>query len=455
MQPSKKAIFSGYVAQALSIGYGILILPFMLGYLSPAEVAYWLIMLSFLGLVMVFDFGFSPTITRNIAYVMSGAEKLLAHGVYEDNMNELNIDNREANWRLFNQLLYTVKLLYRYIALIALIIFGTFGSWYVYIFLANNPVESGWVVWVIFLSGFILNLYFLYTYPTLMGMGKLYQANMVNIIMRVVWLIFAALGLWYFESILVMPVSYFLGVVVARVYAYYLINKHAILVRFEKSALFSIILPNAWRLGVVIFGAFLINKATIFFAGVYFQAELSASYMLSLQVLAVLIAVASVYFQMHIPELSRMQLAYNARKKKLYYKLISISLFIYIVSALMVLVFGNGILNFIGSEVGFLPLEIFSLLLFIGLLELNHTLAATYITTQNKVPFLWASILSGIAIVLFSIIIFAIYRVNELIWLILIQGSVQLAYNNWKWPYCVFKDLKDYDKRRYVAKHFT
>lgn len=437
MQPSKKAIISGYIAQALTIGYGLLILPFMLIYLSSAEVAYWLIMLSFLGLVMVFDFGFSPAITRNVAYVMAGASELQAQGVSDEMVSN------QPNWPLYGQLYKTVKQLYLQIALVALVLFGGLGTWYVSLFLSNTPVEHGWLVWELFFVGFIVNLYFLYTQPMLMGLGKIHQANMVNVIMRLLWLILSAIGLWLYESILVLPVAYVIGIMVARLYAFIVLNKEVLQITIvNTNDLMHILLPNAWRLGVVMLGAFLINKATIFIAGVYFDSEVSASYIVTLQVLAVIMAVSNVYFQMHVPQLSGLQLNTVIKRKILYYKLVLISLSIYVASSLLVLLLGNDILILLESSVNLLPSGLLLLVLLFGLLELHHSLAATYITTQNQIPFLWASILSGLAIVLLPLAVFKFSAESELLWLILIQGFVQLMYNNWKWPYIVYAGFK-------------
>ncbi|QAB15787.1 O-unit flippase-like protein [Hydrogenovibrio thermophilus] len=437
MKPSKKAITSGYVAQALNIGYGVLILPFMLVFLSPAEVSYWLVLLSFLGLVMVFDFGFSPTITRNVAYVMSGAQTLQAQGVCSTN------NSGEPNWKLFGQLYQTVKKLYFYIALIGLIVFGCFGTWYVNLFLDNNPIVYGWQVWLIFLIGFIFNLYFLFTQPLLMGIGSIYQANMTNIIMRGLWLLLSLVGLWWFETILVMPIAYLLGVFFARIYAYVVLNQKIVFIIFKKSRLLKVLLPNAWRLGVVMLGAFLINKATIFFAGIYFTADVSASYMITLQVLSVVMALSNVYFQMHIPQLSGMQLELVSSKKKLYYKLVLVSLLIYAFFAFGIMLFGDLALSLLSTDIVLLPISLLSLILFFGFLELHHSLAGMYITTLNEVPFVWSAVLSGSAIVGLIVFVFSYLKMDSMIWLILIQGLVQLAYNNWKWPLVVYKKLQE------------
>lgn len=70
-----------------------------------------------------------------------------------------------------------------------------------------------------------------------------------------------------------------------------------------------------------------------------------------------------------------------------------------------------------------------------------HSNAATFIATRNRIPFVKSSILSGIAIILISLIL--INFTNLELWSLLIsQAIVQLSYNNWKWPLEVNKELK-------------
>ena len=65
-----------YAAYLLSIGSNILILPFILYFLSPNEVGLWFTFLSIAMLANLVDFGFSPSILRNTSYIWSGAKEL-------------------------------------------------------------------------------------------------------------------------------------------------------------------------------------------------------------------------------------------------------------------------------------------------------------------------------------------------------------------------------------------
>jgi hypothetical protein len=60
---------------------------------------------------------------------------------------------------------------------------------------------------------------------------------------------------------------------------------------------------------------------------------------------------------------------------------------------------------------------------------------------DNTVPFVKASIISGIAIVVVSILSIKLTHLG-IIALILSQGIVQLAYNNWYWPVYVIRKEK-------------
>ena len=72
-------------------------------------------------------------------------------------------------------------------------------------------------------------------------------------------------------------------------------------------------------------------------------------------------------------------------------------------------------------------------------LEWNHSTFATLITLSNRVPFVKASILSGGAIVILSFLSVWLTPLG-ILGLILAQGMVQLAYNNWYWPQLVLQE---------------
>ena len=441
--PSKKAIIFGYISQGLNIGYGVLILPFILMYLSSEEVAYWFILLSFIGLTFVFDFGFSPTISRTVTYVVSGADK-----IQQDGFSYIEGAKGTIDWSLFHDVVRAVTKLYLIISFVALLLMVSFGSLYIYKFLGKTEITFGYETWWIFLIGFVLNLYYLRYGSILAGMGRIYEAHLTNVITRSTWLVLSVIGLYIYQDLLVLPISYLLGVVFGRLYSFVIFRKLTKdkVNRVERdSERFGIktLIPNSWRMGVVILGSFLINKATIFIGGLYLPVDEVASYALTLQVLAVLLGFSQVYFNSYIPMFSSLRIQSDKLKelKEKYYSILSKTLMIYVFISTVFIVFGAWGLSLIDSSVNLIATGLLLIVLLFGLLELNHTMAATFITTGNKVPFTLSAIISGLAIVLISIALLEFVS-TALYILIFVQGTVQLMYNNWKWPLIVYRDLK-------------
>lgn len=121
---TKNDIFWSYTAQLLNIGAGIFILPIILKKLSSAELGVWYVFLAIASLVALLDFGFLPTIQRNVSYVFSGVEELLEQGISEKKSNEIN-------YKLLKDIIETSKIIYRRISILILIFLSTLGSLYI------------------------------------------------------------------------------------------------------------------------------------------------------------------------------------------------------------------------------------------------------------------------------------------------------------------------------------
>lgn len=171
----------------------------------------------------------------------------------------------------------------------------------------------------------------------------------------------------------------------------------------------------------------------------YFGLETTANYGLTLQLFTLLIAVCSTAYQTLQPEINEACL-HNDNIRVI--QLISFgSIFnwlVYLIGFIFIILFGPKILEFLNVEVKLLSFE---LMVFMGIylfLENNHSMFASYITGQNKIPFMKASIISGIFVV--SLSMFSVtYTSLELLGLMIAQSLVQLCYNNWKWPLDIIK----------------
>ena len=103
---------------------------------------------------------------------------------------------------------------------------------------------------------------------------------------------------------------------------------------------------------------------------------------------------------------------------------------------------GDWALGLIKSDVSFLPASMLTLMLVISFLEHNHSVSASFIMADNKIPFFIPSLVSGAATILLLWIFLQFTDMG--VWgMILAPGIAQLAYQNWKWPSVVIKELKN------------
>ena len=79
-------------------------------------------------------------------------------------------------------------------------------------------------------------------------------------------------------------------------------------------------------------------------------------------------------------------------------------------------------------------------MLIINALEHNHAVSAGFIMADNKIPFFIPSLVSGAATIALLVLFLKPFGMG--MWgLILAPGIAQLAYQNWKWPSVVIKEL--------------
>ncbi len=114
---------------------------------------------------------------------------------------------------------------------------------------------------------------------------------------------------------------------------------------------------------------------------------------------------------------------------------------IFIAGTLAVVFLGEPALSLIRSKTHLPAASLCAVYLIIVALEGNHGLFATLITTKNEVPFVEAGLISGGVIALLTFLSLQFTSLG--LWgVVLIQGIVQLCYNNWYWPRWVLKDLE-------------
>jgi hypothetical protein len=118
---SKRDAVWSLIGTFLSMGVNFIMLPFILHFLDDDSVGFYYILTSLSGIVVMFDFGFSPSISRNMAYAWCGAKNLQKQG--GDVGNHI-----EPNYELMKAIVSTCKRIYFTISFFALLLCATLGS---------------------------------------------------------------------------------------------------------------------------------------------------------------------------------------------------------------------------------------------------------------------------------------------------------------------------------------
>ena len=441
----KREIIWSYAGTAFMIGAGVLLLPFILNKMPDETVGVWNIFQTITALVLLLDFGFKPTFARNISYIFSGVKSLQKDGV------EHTDSNANVDYGLLKGSLAAMKRFYQWIALAVFGLLLTAGTVYFYYILQKYSGDrmDAFIAWLLLIAINCYNLYTFYYDALLTGKGYVKQSQQINMLGQVVY-IGLAIGLIYAGFGLTAIVgSQFVSTIIRRYLTYkvfftaQLKEKLACVQAQEPKNILKAITPNAIKIGLTNLGGFCVNKSAILIGSAFLTLEQIACYGITIQVMDILARCASVFYQSYTPKLAQCRAENNLPQLKRYYLLCTGSLWaVFIIGGIAWIFLGEWALAFMNSQTHFVPIGMLCVMLLISALEHNHAVSAGFIMADNKIPFFIPSLLSGGATVILLFVFLYIFDFG--IWgLILAPGIAQLAYQNWKWPSVVIKELRN------------
>lgn len=445
MKITRNDIIWNYAGSLLNLGISILVLPFVLRILNSDELGLWYVFGSISALVSLLDFGFSPSIMRNIIYAWSGAKSLSKEGIPQMDTN------KKPNFELLSSLIKASKSIYFLITVLACIVLLLIGTPYIYklVRFKDNYFMTSWGIYSI---GVIINLYFSYWGPVLKGFGAIKEANQVQVFSKIIYLVFTIIGLNFGGGLIWLSFMYLISGLLVSIFSRVLFRFVSINCGFDKqesknldiNKILITIWPNAKKQGLVTLGAWLITRSTTLICSNYFGLEVTAQYGLSLQLLSFVGGFSGLLFNSYIPEIASTKLNGDfTRYKTLFSRSLFIQWLVSIIGILSIIYFVPFGLSLIKSNSRLLPNPILLILSIVLFLEWNHSTFAGLITLSNKVPFVKSSLLSGFAITISSLCL-AEYTNFGIFGLIIAQGIVQISYNNWYWPryICIENKMK-------------
>lgn len=439
----KREIAWSYAGTAFMIGAGVILLPFILHKMPQETVGIWNIFQAITALVMLLDFGFRPTFARNISYIFSGVKALQRDGVAH------TTSESAVDYSLLKGTLTAMKRFYRWMALAVFGLLATAGTAYFYYILQkySGDRQDAMVAWVLLIGINCYNLYTMYYEALLTGKGYVKRAQQINMLGQAVYiglaigLIYAGLGLTAIVT------SQLASTVIRRVLTYRVFFTRELKAHLKQAEtadpkqILSAISPNAVKIGLTQLGGFCVNKSALLIGSAFLTLEEIACYGITVQVMDILARCATVFYQSYMPKLAQCRAEKDLAELRRYYLLCTGSLLVvYLVGGIAWIFLGEWALNLIGSQTYFVPIAMLCVMLVISLLEHNHAVSAGFIMADNKIPFFIPSLVSGAATVLLLWIFLSPLQMG--MWgLVLAPGLAQLAYQNWKWPSVVIKEL--------------
>lgn len=436
MQITIKDSLWSYLAQFLSIGWGIILLPVVLNKLSTEEIAIYYILLSFSSLITVFDFGFTPQFSRNISYVFAGVKSLKKEGV------NYSYDNT-IDFTLLSKLICTAEYIYNIIAKYIFCFLLFCGTIYIYIVTNLSFIISEFLyVWLLYIIVSYIKMKFLFYNSLLIGKGSISCFQKTMIAYRLVYLFISIILLFLEFKLLSIVLADLIAIIIQRYLAvrcFYTedIKKNIFLTNVDKNdicSMFDLLWYNAKKQGLTSFAGFIVSYSGLFFVGVYLSLDDIASYGLLTQLINALGVISSSLITIHLPFFAycRAKNEYRVLLNRFSVILI-LSYVIFIVGVIAIIMVIPAFLKYIHSNSILPSLLIVITYSVIRFLEYNHSNFAAILASDNKVPYMKSAIISGI-FTLIGLIIILNYTDLELLGVVLVPGLVQGLYQNWKWP---------------------
>ena len=440
----KKDTIWSLLGTIFAMGANFIILPFILHYLSDDSVAMYYVFTNLSALTTLFDFGFTPSFARSMAYAWSGSEELDREGVKK-------AETGEPNYSLMKKVIVTCRYIYLALAVIALILALSWGTVYVR---GISPIADKTyytISWMIYSSAIFLNLFYGYYAVFLRGVGAVAEVNVATVLSRSVQIIFSVIVLVCGGGLIGVAIVYLAYGFLFRMIAgnlfhkYKNIGKHlnehdASVCKEDIKRVFGAIWPNTWKDGLVAIANYFLNQSTTILCSLYLTLHTTGVYSLCVQLTSGLATIAGVLYNTYQPAL---QSAYANRDTESQQKYMSIILTtfvgLYLMGTVVFILVGNTVIEMLKPSYSIPFGVMIGCLLYQFILKLRNCYTS-YISTTNRLIYWKAFIISAGLCVASSVLLTGLLGL-DVYGLIIAQIVSQLVFNIWYWPKLVHQEL--------------
>ena len=437
IKTKKSDVFLSIASVTLSLLGSFLLLPFMMKLFSKEILAIWYIFQSIGAIVSLLDFGFSPTISRNVVYAFSGASSLEKTGVSDYSSSETNLP-------LLKKILRTCRILYLFISVVGTLAIAIGGTIYLFYVGAELNYADYLYAWIIYVTAIFLNMYFGYYSVFLRGVGAVNKGSIATIVSRVCQIVVTIALMYLNLGLIAASIGYLLNGLVYRLMAQYFFyrtdNLKERLKSCEATITFKVVWHNAWKDGLVSLAAYLSGYFITLICSFFLTLSETTIYSVASQFIIGISTIAAAVFSAFQPSLQSSVSLGNKDKV--------ISSFSFALVAYFVL-FALGVVGFIFVGIPLVRLirddYVFNIqfILLFALLELVNkwqSLHCSLVSCYNKIPYVWAHVATSVMSVIAMILVLNFTSLG-MYSLIVVPLGCCLLFNAWYWPYYALKTM--------------
>ncbi len=444
MEIGKKDLFWNYSGTVMRVLSGFITMSLIIKLLPVEDIGLWGVFFSLESIIILLDFSFYTTISRNITYIFSGAQKLKTEGI--DTIQE----GAEINYNLLRGLLNTARAVYAYISGVMLVIFLTAGTLYINKVLIGyqGDIQMARTAW--YLYGFLLCYrFFTFYYDALLvGRGFIKRSKQILVISQLTHLVTATALLLGGFGIISLVIGQTLSTIVNRALA----NRAF----FDKTTrkglhgvipipwrnIFKILWPNVYKSGFSSVSSVLLKNILPLIGGLYIPLNQIGYYSISKTIVDLTFTLALIWFMTYYPKMTGARSkGATGEVKRIFVKSQIIVIVIFAASAFVTLLYGNDILAFLKKDAKLLlAAPLLGLYFFASFLESMTYMSTQVILSTNRVPYYKSQFITAIVSVI-TLVLLLQFGSRQIAWLILVPFVTQLVYLHWRWFLYVVNEL--------------
>jgi uncharacterized membrane protein YidH (DUF202 family) len=382
----------------------LLLLPLVLVRFAPADVAVWQLFASLAAIMLMLDFGVSPTLSRMLGYARGGASLSQMADMRDPPGGEGHADPAAAA-----AVFAVVRWLYPLLAIGVGVLFGIGGTLALAHPIAQSPDPgSAWVAWGVALAGSVVMFWGGSYAAALQGMNSIAPLRRWEVATGCAQIATCLLVLLAGGGLLALVAAHQAWLVIAALRNRFLLRRlHPEL--FTRRAarddrVLLLIWPATWRSGI----GMLMSHGLVHASGVAYSQAASpvdvASYLLGLRVVSVISQVAQAPFYSKLPRLAELQASgARAEQRALAQRGMRFAHWVFVAGVVAVALFIDPALRAIGSRTPFVSEAMWAVLAVAFFLERFGAMHLQLYTLTNHVVWHVANGVTGLLIIAIAV----------------------------------------------------